>query len=149
MGLFKILSSFKHRGGTRVEFAAGKRLINYINMLLRESASCVEQLSAKPQEISGALKQLYSEKNQLAEKLSKKSERIMNLISDSLPSEGKLLFVSEPELTPFEIKGLFAIVWPRKRISNPFLFYQNKQRRNSLITYFSLKSRIWPLYREN
>ena len=68
MGLLKYFLPFKHRGGTRVEFAAGKRLINYINMLLRESASCVEQLSAKPQEISGALKQLYSEKESVGRK---------------------------------------------------------------------------------
>lgn len=129
IGSFKILSSFKHRGGTRVEFAAGQRLINYFNMLLRENSSCVEQLSAKPQEISQALKQLYAEKDLLTEKLSKKSERVMELIGDALPSKGKLLIVSEKDLSPFEIK-LFCIRLSEKKDFNSILVISQQPERN-------------------
>ncbi|WP_308513928.1 alanyl-tRNA editing protein [uncultured Turicimonas sp.] len=148
IGSFKILSSFKHRGGTRVEFAAGKRLINYINMLLRESASCVEQLSAKPQEISSALKQLYSEKNQLTEKLSKKSERIMNLISDSLPSEGKLLFVSEAELTPFEIKVFCNRLSEKKNFESILVLSEQAEKKLFNYILFSKEPNLVTLSRE-
>lgn len=148
IGSFKILSSFKHRGGTRVEFAAGKRLINYVNMLLRESASCVEQLSAKPQEISTALRQLYSEKNQLSEKLSKKSERIMNLISDSLPSEGKLLFVSEPELTPFEIKVFCNRLSEKKNFESILVLSEQAEKKLFNYILFSKQPNLATLSRE-
>lgn len=148
IGSFKILSSFKHRGGTRVEFAAGRRLINYVNMLLRESASCVEQLSAKPQEISSALKQLYSEKNQLTEKLSKKSERIMNLISDSLPSEGKLLFVSEPELTTFEIKVFCNRLSEKKNFESILVLSEQAEKKLFNYILFSKEPNLATLSRE-
>lgn len=137
IGMCKVISSMKHRGGTRVQFVAGERLHNYFNMLLRESASCVEQLSAKPQEISKALGKLFEENESLREKLNRRTEKLFENISVNLPEKDKLLLVNCPSLTPFEIK-IFATKLSEQKSSRTIAVIS--EQNNSGLFYYIIYS---------
>lgn len=89
IGLIKILSSERHRGGQRITLVCGMAALEAVR-LMQENASAVSvMLSAKRNEIAPAVERLLAERDELKEKLAALSLETAKLICDGTqPSEG-------------------------------------------------------------
>lgn len=110
IGMFKILESFKHRGGTRVVFAAGDRARRNFAWRLKEIAKISALLSSKPKEISEAVEALLSERALLNQKLNERTALwLESLAAEAKPEKG-VVFVSKSGLTPSDLKRFAQIL---------------------------------------
>lgn len=104
IGLIKVLSLMKHRGGTRVFFVCGLRAQRDYEARIRETRAVSAQLSAKPLEISAAVERVLSESAAKDAKIAQLNRTIFVLKAAALPPQEAPLVVLEEGFTPFELR---------------------------------------------
>ncbi len=104
VGLVKVISSMKHRGGTRVFFVCGIRALNDYEARIRETRAVSAQLSAKPLEISAAVERVLAESAAKDAKIAELNRTIFGLKAAAIPAQEEPLVVVEQGFTPFELR---------------------------------------------
>ena len=104
IGCLKVLSSMKHRGGTRVTFVCGLRALRDYEARVRETRTVSNLLSAKPLEIGAAVERLQAEVAAKDAKLVELTKTIFALKADAIPVKDEPLVLVEDGLTPFELR---------------------------------------------
>ena len=104
IGLIKVLSSMKHRGGTRVFFVCGIRALRDYEARIRETRAVSALLSAKPLEISSAVERVLAESAAKDARIAAMNRTIFDLKADAIPDQETPLVVLEEGFTPFELR---------------------------------------------
>ena len=104
IGLIKVLSSMKHRGGTRVFFVCGIRALRDYEARIRETRAVSALLSAKPLEISSAVERVLAESAAKDARIAAMNRTIFDLKADAIPAQETPLVVLEEGFTPFELR---------------------------------------------
>lgn len=81
VGLLKILSCVRFKGGTRFEYAAGERAYRYVDEILYQNRRISKLLSAKPTETGKAVRGLYDRCEELKATVAANEEREMDAMS--------------------------------------------------------------------
>jgi alanyl-tRNA synthetase len=119
IGLVKLLSSRRYKGGTRVEMVAGRMALRDYDARHRQITAISVALSAKPLETAQAVARLQGEVEALRHELAGIRERQLAAMADSwlaqadasqtaLPGNGRVLV--EPNLTPPEVRKLVLLL---------------------------------------
>ena len=103
LGLIKILSAERLRGGIRLEFAAGERAWRFVSAVFEENRKNSVLLSAKQQETSAAVSRLLEEQARLKAELAAAEKRWYSAVSRA--NEGKTP-VFEPGLSAGQVQRL-------------------------------------------
>ena len=99
IGLLKIISTEKAKGGTRVYFLCGNRALTYFNFLMDTTDKLVVQLNAPASELSQAAGALLAEKATADKTIKILQEQLLNLEAEAiLPDDGVVekLFEDRP-----------------------------------------------------
>lgn len=104
IGCLKVLSSMKHRGGTRVTFVCGLRALRDYEARVRETRTVSNLLSVKPLEIGAAVERLQAEVAAKDAKLVEQTKTIFALKAEAIPVKDEPLVLVEDGLTPFELR---------------------------------------------
>ncbi|WP_203338994.1 alanyl-tRNA editing protein [Planococcus beijingensis] len=99
IGLLKIISTEKAKGGTRVYFLCGNRALTYFNFLMDTTDKLVVQLNAPSSELSEAAGALLAEKATADKTIKTLQEQLLNLEAEAiLPDNGVVekLFEDRP-----------------------------------------------------
>ena len=104
IGLIKVLSSMKHRGGTRVFFVCGIRALRDYEARIRETRAVSALLSAKPLEISSAVERVLAESAAKDARIAAMNRTIFGLKADAIPAQETPLVVLEEGFPPFELR---------------------------------------------
>ncbi|MBD8013194.1 alanyl-tRNA editing protein [Planococcus wigleyi] len=99
IGLLKIISTEKAKGGTRVYFLCGNRALTYFNFLMDTTDKLVVQLNAPASELSEAAGALLAEKATADKTIKTLQEQLLNLEAEAiLPDNGVVekLFEDRP-----------------------------------------------------
>ena len=104
IGLIKVLSSMKHRGGTRVFFVCGLRAQRDYEARIRETRAVSAKLSVKPLEISAAVERVLTESATKDAKIAQLNRTIFALKAAAIPAQEAPLVVLEEGFTPFELR---------------------------------------------
>ena len=89
IGLLKIISTEKAKGGTRVYFLCGNRALQYFSFLLETTDKLVVQLNAPAAELSEAAKALLADKSAADKTIKSLQEQLLNLEAEAiLPDNG-------------------------------------------------------------
>lgn len=78
IGLIKILSSIRYKGGSRVCFLSGKRALAYFNSLLKQSTELSQYLSAEKEALLPAVSALSTERDRLKQEISNLKARLLD-----------------------------------------------------------------------
>ncbi len=105
IGVIKILSSFKHRGGTRMTMVAGLRALQDYDKKSQEIAKLSELFSAKPHEVVKAAEHELEIAANLSNQYNMRTEQWLELIAKEAPQGEKVVLVLE-DLTPANLKKL-------------------------------------------
>lgn len=87
IGLIKIISTEKAKGGTRVYFLCGDRAMNYFQLLTETSDELVKQLNAPVAELENAASDLLKEKAAIEKKMKELQQQLLEKEAESLGSE--------------------------------------------------------------
>lgn len=109
IGMIKILSADKHRGGTRLTILCGDRALRDYQMKHKYIDTLMSHLSLKPYEVVSGVERVIEERNQLKEQVGRLRtqvfrEKIRNI------DKNKPLCLLESEVTPFDLR-MFVNVW--------------------------------------
>lgn len=109
IGMIKILSADKHRGGTRLTILCGDRALRDYQMKHKYIDTLISHLSLKPYEVVSGVERVIEERNQLKEQVGRLRtqvfrEKIRNI------DKNKPLCLLESEVTPFDLR-MFVNVW--------------------------------------
>lgn len=107
VGILKVLSASKHRGGTRIEFVCGARALRDYTTKLEEVQKVSRLLSVKPEEVGAAVEKTLATLIARDERIAQMNQRYFEMKAQTLANGQKLLVLFEENLTPFELK-LFA-----------------------------------------
>ncbi|MBT2569304.1 DHHA1 domain-containing protein [Planococcus sp. ISL-110] len=89
IGLLKIISTEKAKGGMRVYFLCGTRALNYFNFLMETTDKLVVQLNAPTAELPEAAKALLVEKAAADKTIKNLQEQVLSLEAETiLPIDG-------------------------------------------------------------
>lgn len=113
IGVFKILEAGKHRGGTRVRFAAGKRALRDYAWRLNEISKISTLLSAKPHEISTAVEKVLNDGMAQGQLLADRTKLWLESVADRIEKPEDSVIVFENGLSPFELKKFASILKER------------------------------------
>lgn len=90
IGLIKIISTEKAKGGTRVYFLCGERAMNYFQLLVETSDELVKQLNAPVTELKNAASDLLDEKAANEKKMKDLQLQLLEKEAESIfPEEGE------------------------------------------------------------
>ncbi|MFR6359739.1 MAG: alanyl-tRNA editing protein [Sutterella wadsworthensis] len=104
IGLIKVLSSMKHRGGTRVFFVCGIRALRDYEARIRETRAVSALLSAKPLEISSAVERVLAESAAKDARIAAMNRTIFDLKADADSRSGDAARRPGGRLHPFELR---------------------------------------------
>lgn len=110
IGCLKVLSSMKHRGGTRITFVCGLRALRDYDARVRETRTVSNLLSAKPLEISAAVERLQNELATKEAKVAELTKTIFTLKAQAIAVTNAPLVLVEDGLTPFELRNFCAML---------------------------------------
>ena len=95
IGLIKVLSCERHRGGVRVELVCGMDALDRFNVCHRSATEISNLLSAKREEIAGAVSHLLAERERLKLALASSETALIELLAESRPeTDGNLLLIN-------------------------------------------------------
>lgn len=95
IGIIKVLSCERHRGGTRVEVVCGMDALDNFNARQQSVTEISNLLSAKRGEVSRAVEHLLAERDELKYTLTAAERTITRLLADTVhETEGNLLFIN-------------------------------------------------------
>ena len=107
VGIIKVLSASKHRGGTRIEFVCGDRALRDFTKKHDEVIKVSRLLSVKPDEVAAAVEKTLQTLVARDERIAQMNQRYFEMKTTMLPGDQTILTLFEEGLTPFELK-LFA-----------------------------------------
>lgn len=107
VGIIKVLSASKHRGGTRIEFVCGDRALRDFTKKHDEVIKVSRLLSVKPDEVAAAVEKTLQTLVARDERIAQMNQRYFEMKTTMLPADQTILTLFEEGLTPFELK-LFA-----------------------------------------
>ena len=115
IGMIKYLTLSKHRGGVRIEFVCGGRALRSFAKKVEEAQAVSQLLSAKPDEISAAVRKVLAEVQARDAKIAELNLRYFRMRADALPSGGKFLLAEEEGLTPGDLKTFCNLLTEEKK----------------------------------
>ena len=110
VGMIKVLSSAKHRGGTRVEFVCGLRALRDYERRIVEVQKVSALLSAKPFEIGAAVEKTLADLTARDQKINELTKKIFEIKSQFMPSGLKTVVLFEEGLTPLELRSYATLL---------------------------------------
>lgn len=105
LGILKVISAVRLRGGLRVELLAGARAWRYLASVFDENRKNSQSLSAKPLETSGAVSRILEEQSNLKQELAATRRRWLESAKRENAGRGDVL-IFEPGLSPEELQSL-------------------------------------------
>lgn len=105
LGILKVISAVRLRGGLRVELLAGARAWRYLAAIFDENRKNSQSLSAKPLETSGAVSRILDEQSHLKQELAATRRRWLESAARENAGRGDVL-IFEPGLSPEELQSL-------------------------------------------
>ncbi len=115
VGILKVLSAVKHRGGMRIEFLCGLRALADYEARMVQVKRISERLSAKQNEIADAVEKLLADSAAKDEKIAMRNQSLFTLKAQTLPAVSPLI-VFEEGLTPFETKVFAGLLAEEKAV---------------------------------
>lgn len=119
IGLLKVISSMKHRGGTRVFFVCGLRALADYAARVRETRAVSAQLSAKPLEISQAVGRVLEESAAKDARIAELTRTIFEMKAAAVAPQAGPLVIVEAGLAPFDLRRYCTILAEAKKA--PFI----------------------------
>ena len=107
IGLIRLLSSVKFRGGARVELLCGGRALRYEQALFAQNRKISNLFSAKPLETAAAAERAAGELAQWKRRAAGLEDRIFAMTAETLRDQGDTLLF-EPGATPDGLRRLAA-----------------------------------------
>ncbi|MCD7867771.1 MAG: alanyl-tRNA editing protein [Clostridiales bacterium] len=95
IGMVKILSAVKFREGVRVEMLAGKRVLNYLNMINEQNHQVSVRLSARPGQTGAAVDRLWEENLRLKGQIARLEEESFRQEARKCADKGNILLFKE------------------------------------------------------
>ena len=93
IGIIKVLSCERHRGGVRIEVVCGLDALDNFNARQQSVTEISNLLSAKRGEITSAVEQLMKERDELKYSLAAAERRLTSVLADAVSeTDGNLLF---------------------------------------------------------
>ena len=105
VGLVKLISVKRFKGGSRIEMAAGKRALNFLNMNYENNKAISVMLSAKLEETPAAVERLNDEMRKQAAVISGLEEEIFEACVSAHTGENDVLIVRGP-MSPVSVRKL-------------------------------------------
>ena len=99
IGLLKVISSIRYKGGTRLSILCGFRALEYFNTLYTQMGELKSLLSAEQSEVVNTVTLLRNEKDELKNKLIEVSKNLLISEIDSLPNGSPALIFAD-EINP-------------------------------------------------
>ena len=109
LGLLKLLSCSRSRGGVRIALLSGARALNYVNQIWEQNQQISRSLSAKPLETAAAVTRLLEENTALKLRLSQAEEASFAARAAALRGTGSQLLL-ECSLSPDSARRLATAV---------------------------------------
>lgn len=107
IGLIKILSAQKHRGGMRLMLKCGLRALEDYENKLNQNREISRLLSVPIEEVTSGVRGLWEEKQDLKQKLYSIEEKYFNTLIETISSHGPICRVEEG-LTPDRLRRLMS-----------------------------------------
>ncbi|MFV0497031.1 MAG: alanyl-tRNA editing protein [Candidatus Fimivivens sp.] len=104
IGLIKLLSPKRYKGGTRVGLLCGEQALVDYRQKDASVATVSHMLSAKPTEISSAVQRLLNEVDALRAELAAAKDKLFDIRLESVDRGNDLLCLFEAHLTPDELR---------------------------------------------
>lgn len=112
IGLIKLLSVQRSRGGMRLEMLCGRRALAYVNTLLEQNRRISVALSAKAEGTAAAVERLKAEQEQSLYRLVGLENAAFQRRAEELTSAGDVLLLESP-MGPESVRKLAAAVLER------------------------------------
>ncbi len=112
IGIVKILSCEKHRGGIRIEMVCGMDALDQVNAYQKSVTEISNLLSAKRAEVSSAVEHLIAERDALKEAVASAEKMLIVLLAETVAeTSGNLVMIRESfanEATQRELVNLMV-----------------------------------------
>lgn len=105
IGLIKLISTVRFRGGSRVELLCGKRALDYLNEVADQNREISALFSAKPKETAIAAKRISQELADTQFRVTRLENQLFALRGEALRGKGNVLLFEEP-MNPDAIRRL-------------------------------------------
>ena len=99
IGLMKVISSIRYKGGTRLSILCGFRALEYFNSLYAQMGELKSLLSAEQSEVVNTVTLLRNDKDELKNKLIEVSKNLLISEIDNLPAGSPALIFAD-EINP-------------------------------------------------
>lgn len=109
IGLIKLISLHKFRGGVRMEMVCGKKALEYVNDICTQNQQISVMLSAKPGETADAVSHLKETEENMRFRMNQMEQEIFVQKAESLKDAGDVLLF-EQELVPDSVRKLAVAV---------------------------------------
>ncbi|AIY06467.1 alanyl-tRNA synthetase [Planococcus sp. PAMC 21323] len=110
IGLLKIISTEKNKGGIRVYFLCGNRAMRYFNSLIETTDQLVVHLNAPATELTKAAEALLAEKTATNKTIKSLQEQLLNLEAKMIVPENNLIQEVFENRTIKELQQLARVV---------------------------------------
>ena len=110
IGLLKVLSSEKHRGGTRILFVCGARALRDYAAKNASVRRISELLSAKPAEVAEAVEKLLTAQNLKESEVIELKKKLLTLKAEALPASDTVIIRFEDGMTPQELRTFATVI---------------------------------------
>ena len=111
IGIIKIMSSERHRGGTRLTLACGKRALKDYGEKQEIVSSAMSILSAKPEMVIAHIQKLQKEFNETKYKLAETKTMLFSYkVEEYIKSDQATLCIYEEDLVPDELRKLCTLL---------------------------------------
>ncbi len=106
IGLIKILSLIRYKGGVRLEMVSGDRALSDYESKLKSITRIKNLLSVKPEEVEAAFDRVLKESAEKDEKIARINRRYIELKTGMLESENGIIIDIEEDMNNIEIRKL-------------------------------------------
>lgn len=120
VGLVKILSCQKHKGGVRLTLLMGRRALAHYHQLLESVSGISALLSAKQAEVLGAVEQLLAETVSLRQQLARLRRDSFFRQLQGIEERETLCLLEPPGLTPVELRQFCIAACEKAKIAAVF-----------------------------
>ena len=105
-----MLSSEKHRGGTRILFVCGARALRDYAAKNASVRRISELLSAKPAEVAEAVEKLLTAQNLKESEVIELKKKLLTLKAEALPASDTVIIRFEDGMTPQELRTFATVI---------------------------------------
>ena len=113
IGIIKLISSQRYKGGTRVGLLCGKKAVDDYTEKGNSVAAVSVLLSAKPDQIENAVEHLLEENNALKQQLASLKNQIFTSRCASIQEGAKNICLFEPDLEPADLRAFCLLLCSR------------------------------------